>query len=157
MWTEYDHGDADDDSVSSVISTSPDLDTATSPSEYGHDDDPDDFEQFSLDGDGIGDGDGVNSEMSCGCSTSVTPSAYEDEVAHGRRYHGFRKGRYPLPNDDLEQRREETNHALMLELTVCYNDRPTCDPRHASLGAPVVDSYDLRCFLGKTLTRCFRG
>lgn len=116
---DYDNGDADDDSLYSIISTSPGLDTATSPSEYGHDDVDDDFEQFSLDGDGIGDGDGVNSEISCGCSTSVTPSAYEDEVAYGRRYHGFRKGRYPLPNDDLEQRREETNHALMLELTVC--------------------------------------
>ncbi|KAG8409071.1 hypothetical protein J3458_003785 [Metarhizium acridum] len=114
---EYDNGDADDDSLYSIISTSPGLDTATSPSEYGHDDVDDDFEQFSLDEDGIGDGDGVNSEISCGCSTSVTPSAYEDEVAYGRRYHGFRKGRYPLPNDDLEQRREETNHALMLELT----------------------------------------
>ncbi|EXV00010.1 methyltransferase [Metarhizium robertsii] len=114
---DYDNGDADDDSLYSIISTSPGLDTATSPSEYGHDDVDDDFEQFSLDGDGIGDGDGVNSEISCGCSTSVTPSAYEDEVAYGRRYHGFRKGRYPLPNDDLEQRREETNHALMLELT----------------------------------------
>ncbi|KAG5928830.1 hypothetical protein E4U42_007943 [Claviceps africana] len=118
-WPKYDNGDADDDSIYSVLSTSPDLDTATSPSEFGHDDADDDFEQFSLDGDGISDSDsdGVDSEISCGCSTSVTPSAYEDEVAHGRRYHGFRRGRYPLPNDDLEQRREETNHALMLELT----------------------------------------
>jgi hypothetical protein len=116
---DYDNGDADDDSIYSIISTSPDIDTATSPSELGHDDVIDDFDQFSLNDDGIGDGDGVNSVISCGCSTSMTPSAYEEEVAHGRRYHGFRRGRYPLPNDFLEQRREETNHALMLELTVC--------------------------------------
>ncbi|KAG6256334.1 hypothetical protein E4U23_002406 [Claviceps purpurea] len=117
-WPEHGHGYADDDSIDSVLSTSPGLDTtATSPSEFGHDDGDDDIEQFPLEDDGIGDGDGVSSELSCGCSTSVTPSAYEDEYAHGRRYHGFRRGRYPLPNDDLEQRREETNHALMLELT----------------------------------------
>lgn len=140
-WPEYDNGDADDDSIYSVLSTSPDLDTATSPSEFGHDDADDDFEQFSLDGDGIGDGDGVSSEISCGCSTSVTPSAYEDEVAHGRRYHGFRRGRYPLPNDDLEQRREETNHALMLELTV-----RACSPcmRHE------------RCPMRKRFQTCYR-
>lgn len=122
-WPEHGNGYADDDSIDSVLSTSPGLDTAaTSPSEFGHDDGDDDgdddIEQFPLEDDGIGDGDGVSSELSCGCSTSVTPSAYEDEFAHGRRYHGFRRGRYPLPNDDLEQRREETNHALMLELTV---------------------------------------
>ena len=113
-WVGHGHGDGDDDSAYSAISTSPDIDTATSPSEFEPDDPDDGLEHFSLDASSGS----RNSARSCGCSTSVTPSAYQDEVVHGRRYHGFRKGRYPMPNDDLEQRREETNHALMLELTV---------------------------------------
>jgi|GEM_PF-6768704 len=50
--------------------------------------------------------------------SSFSQSVYEDELSHGRRYHGFRKGRYPLPNDRQEQQREETNHAMMMELSV---------------------------------------
>lgn len=49
--------------------------------------------------------------------SSFSQSVYEDELSHGRRYHGFRKGRYPLPNDRQEQQREETNHAMMMELS----------------------------------------
>lgn len=51
-------------------------------------------------------------------SMSVLPSAYTYEYAHGRRYHGYSSGKYPLPNDKLEQQREEAVHAMMLELTV---------------------------------------
>lgn len=121
MCHNYDSGDTGLDNVSWLVSTPPDLDTATPPSEYGHGNDPDDLEQFS---DGIGDVEGVNSEISCG-STSLTPSASEDEAVRGRRYRGFKKGRYPLPDDDLERRREETNRALILEFTVCC-DCPAC-------------------------------
>ncbi|KAF4978514.1 hypothetical protein FZEAL_5112 [Fusarium zealandicum] len=53
---------------------------------------------------------------SSSCSTSVPPSIYGDEHEHGRCYHSFKSGRYPLPNDDGEQRREDTEHAVMLHL-----------------------------------------
>ncbi|KAJ4862360.1 methyltransferase domain-containing protein [Trichoderma breve] len=55
-------------------------------------------------------------EVSSGPSTSVPPSVYEDEIAYGRRYHGFRRGIYPMPNDEVERHREETVHALFLQL-----------------------------------------
>ena len=51
-------------------------------------------------------------------STSVTPSVCSYEFEHGRRYHGYKSGRYPLPNDAGEKHREETRHALMLEAAV---------------------------------------
>jgi hypothetical protein len=64
-------------------------------------------------------------EVSSGPSTSVPPSVYEDEIAYGRRYHGFRRGIYPMPNDEVERHREETIHALFLQLMVC----PICFAR----------------------------
>lgn len=109
--------DVDDSRTSSTFSRSRNSDTPISQGELDQDDTDNDFEQPSLDDGGIDEGIVVKSGASS--STSLTPSAYEDEVTHGRRYHGFQRGRYPLPNDELEQRREETKHVLMLELTVC--------------------------------------
>lgn len=51
-------------------------------------------------------------------STSVPPSVYAHEYEQGRRYHRYKSGRYPLPNDVVEQHVEDIKHALMLELTV---------------------------------------
>jgi len=50
-------------------------------------------------------------------SMSLLPSLYEHSYAHGRRYHRYRHGRYPIPNDEDEQSREEMLHAMMLEAT----------------------------------------
>lgn len=36
---------------------------------------------------------------------------------NGRRYHRYRHGRYPIPNDDAEQSREDMLHTMMLEAT----------------------------------------
>jgi len=33
------------------------------------------------------------------------------------RYHRYRDGKYPIPNDDIEQNREDMKHAMCLELT----------------------------------------
>ncbi|KAK3377107.1 S-adenosyl-L-methionine-dependent methyltransferase [Lasiosphaeria ovina] len=52
-----------------------------------------------------------------GASTSVTSSIYEHNFEHGRRYHSYKNSRYPIPNDDMEQSREDMKHAMMLELT----------------------------------------
>ena len=56
-------------------------------------------------------------QLSCS-SISALSSVYEDELIHGRRYHGYKKGRYPLPNDEIEQQREEMGHTLMVEIAV---------------------------------------
>ncbi|KAK4176966.1 putative methyltransferase [Triangularia setosa] len=50
-------------------------------------------------------------------STSVTSSIYAHTYENGRRYHSYRYGRYPIPNDDQEQNREDMKHAMMMELT----------------------------------------
>ncbi|KAH8886934.1 S-adenosyl-L-methionine-dependent methyltransferase [Thozetella sp. PMI_491] len=50
-------------------------------------------------------------------STSVSSSVYAHTYEHGRRYHKFRAGRYPIPNDDDEQNRQDMMHAMVLELT----------------------------------------
>lgn len=48
---------------------------------------------------------------------SVSSSIYRENYHNGRRYHTYRYGRYPIPNDDEEQVREEMKHAMHLELT----------------------------------------
>ncbi|KAK5661869.1 hypothetical protein OQA88_9977 [Cercophora sp. LCS_1] len=49
--------------------------------------------------------------------TSITSSLFEHSYENGRRYHAYKNARYPIPNDDMEQNREDMKHALMLELT----------------------------------------
>lgn len=44
---------------------------------------------------------------------------WEHVYQHGRRYHLYKDGRYPMPNDDVEQDRENMKHCMMLQLTVC--------------------------------------
>ncbi|KAF9872330.1 polyketide synthase [Colletotrichum karsti] len=78
------------------------------PIEAGGVDDEDEFEPSIFDGDSVGDQTD---------STSVTSSVYEHSFQNGRRYHKFRHGRYPIPNDETEQNREDMLHAMMLEVT----------------------------------------
>lgn len=56
-------------------------------------------------------------EGSSNASTSVTSSIYNHSFENGRRYHAYKYGRYPIPNDDQEQNREDMKHAMMMELT----------------------------------------
>lgn len=49
-------------------------------------------------------------------SASADSSIYAHTYEHGRRYQSFKNGRYPIPNDDNEQDREDMKHAMMLEL-----------------------------------------
>lgn len=51
-------------------------------------------------------------------STSVAPSVYCHEFAHGRQYHRFRSGRYPLPNDEEEMAREHLRHHILQQVLV---------------------------------------
>jgi hypothetical protein len=50
-------------------------------------------------------------------STSLGSSILEHSFVNGRRYHRYRHGRYPIPNDDTEQNREDMLHNMMLEAT----------------------------------------
>lgn len=101
----------DDDGSISVLSTAPDIEVIYTPSGTEQDTD-DDFELVAVDEEDR------SWDIASSCSTSLIPSVHDYEFVHGRRYHGYKRGRYPLPNDMLEQQREETMHALMLEVTV---------------------------------------
>ncbi|KAI0907206.1 S-adenosyl-L-methionine-dependent methyltransferase [Ustulina deusta] len=50
-------------------------------------------------------------------ASSIGSSIYQHSFHNGRRYHKFRYGRYPIPNDEREQNREDMLHAMMLEAT----------------------------------------
>ncbi|KAF7549517.1 hypothetical protein G7Z17_g6339 [Cylindrodendrum hubeiense] len=50
-------------------------------------------------------------------STSISTSIYRHSWENGRRFHSYKHGRYPIPNDDIEQNREDIKHAMMLEIT----------------------------------------
>ncbi|TPX19138.1 uncharacterized protein E0L32_011211 [Thyridium curvatum] len=56
-------------------------------------------------------------ETGSSASTSITSSIYKHAYENGRRFHSYKYGRYPLPNDDAEQQREDIKHAMMLEVT----------------------------------------
>ncbi|KAK1777495.1 S-adenosyl-L-methionine-dependent methyltransferase [Copromyces sp. CBS 386.78] len=47
---------------------------------------------------------------------SLTSSVNDHIWEYGRRYHTFREGRYPIPNDDLEYNREYMRHAMFKEI-----------------------------------------
>jgi hypothetical protein len=52
------------------------------------------------------------------CSTSASPSIFHHEFDHGRRYHSYKSGRYPLPNDIGAQECEALVHHLSRDLMV---------------------------------------
>lgn len=45
-------------------------------------------------------------------STSITSSIYNYPYLHGRRYHSYHAGKYPLPNDEAEQDRLDLQHHI---------------------------------------------
>ncbi|TEA19995.1 Secondary metabolism regulator LAE1 [Colletotrichum sidae] len=59
----------------------------------------------------------VEWDASSADSASLSSSVHAHEYEFGRRYHSYRHGRYPLPNDETEKSREDMKHAMMLELT----------------------------------------
>ena len=46
-------------------------------------------------------------------SQSLTSSIYDYEYENGRRYHAWRAGSYPLPNDEKELDRIDLKHHIM--------------------------------------------
>lgn len=65
-------------------------------------------DEFGLDG-------GLLDDDTTASVTSSIYAAYAYE--RGRRYHVFGDGRYPIPNDDIEQSREDMKHAMLMMLT----------------------------------------
>ncbi|EFY92269.1 hypothetical protein MAC_01540 [Metarhizium acridum CQMa 102] len=57
-------------------------------------------------------------------SSIYTSFAYE----RGRRYQTFGDGQYPIPNDDLEQNREDMKHAMYPSAHVCGIDLTPIQP-----------------------------
>lgn len=49
-------------------------------------------------------------------TTSLNDSVFNYQYENGRRYHAFRAGSYPLPNDELEQDRMDMQHHIYLLL-----------------------------------------
>ncbi|PTB66496.1 S-adenosyl-L-methionine-dependent methyltransferase [Trichoderma citrinoviride] len=80
----------------------PPLDAATDSEDIDGEDD-DDYDDGT---------DGYSAE-----SVTVRSSIWEHEYEGGRRYHHYRHGRYPLPNDDIEQEREYMKHVIHMQLT----------------------------------------
>ena len=65
-------------------------------------------DEFDLASDLLGD------DTTASLSSSIYAAyAYE----RGRRYQAFGDGPYPIPNDDLEQNREDMKHAMLMMLT----------------------------------------
>ncbi|PKS05036.1 hypothetical protein jhhlp_008402, partial [Lomentospora prolificans] len=62
---------------------------------------------------------------------SLTESILEHVVEGGLRYHAYHAGKYPFPNDDVEQQCDEMRHVMTLAL---------CDGR--AFHAPVEDLLD---------------
>lgn len=100
----------------SVVSTAPDVETAYTPS-LATEQRTDVFEIIAVDDEYLDDDDSLWDSAS-DSSTSATPSVYQYEFEHGRRYHGYLKGRYPLPNDDAELAMEDLKHHTWLEMMV---------------------------------------
>ncbi|KAK2030023.1 TAM domain methyltransferase [Colletotrichum zoysiae] len=53
---------------------------------------------------------------SSNASTSLTSSVRDYNWENQRRYHKYREGRYVVPNDELEQDREDMKHALVVNI-----------------------------------------
>lgn len=80
---------------------------------------------------------------------SITPSVYSHIYEHGRRYHRYKHGRYPIPNDDIEQAREDMRHAMMLELTdgaLFYAPIGPLPQKIIDVGTGTGESYTKACY-----------
>ncbi|RFU73707.1 hypothetical protein TARUN_8547 [Trichoderma arundinaceum] len=71
-----------------------------------------DDEDINDDDDDFDDTDMYSSE-----SVTIRSSILDHEYEYGRRYHHYRHGRYPLPNDEIEQEREYLKHVIHMEQT----------------------------------------
>ena len=69
-------------------------------------------------------------------TTSITSILKQHTFERGLRYHAFQDGKYPFPNDENEQNRDDMKHAMIMEL---------CEQRlsYAPIGEGVQTILDL--------------
>lgn len=70
------------------------------------------LEQDDDDDDGYESGSAATSTGSASLSSSINDYMFENN----RRYHKFKEGRYLLPNDEVEQNREDMKHCMVMLL-----------------------------------------
>ncbi|KAK0633849.1 S-adenosyl-L-methionine-dependent methyltransferase [Immersiella caudata] len=63
-----------------------------------------------------GDDSGTSAQLSS-FTASLSDSAINYPIEYGRRYHAFRPGTYPFPNDELELQRLDLTHEMMVKGT----------------------------------------
>ena len=105
----------DSDSHSFSLISEPGIETIYTPTEQ----DTDEYDFVFEDGRSVC----LQQDDDSSCCTSLAPSMLDYEHSHGRRYHAYLSGRYPLPNDKGEQYRELNDHLLMQQLFV----RSSCE------------------------------
>jgi hypothetical protein len=49
-------------------------------------------------------------------TTSLASILQQHTYERGLRYHAFQDGKYPFPNDENEQNRDDMKHAMIMEL-----------------------------------------
>ncbi|KAH7197284.1 S-adenosyl-L-methionine-dependent methyltransferase [Fusarium flagelliforme] len=98
----------DSDSHSFSLISEPGIETIYTPTEQ----DTDEYDFVFEDGRSVC----LQQDDDSSCCTSLAPSMLDYEHSHGRRYHAYLSGRYPLPNDKGEQYRELNDHLLMQQL-----------------------------------------
>ena len=59
---------------------------------------------------------GEEDDEGSGDLTSLSESVEDYEWEHGRRYHGYKAGAYPLPNDESEMDRLDLQHHITTRL-----------------------------------------
>ncbi|KAI7112772.1 hypothetical protein KC352_g35270, partial [Hortaea werneckii] len=60
------------------------------------------------------DGDSALGDDTASETRSITDSVLGYEYENGRRYHAYRAGKYPMPNDEAEQERMDMQHHIYL-------------------------------------------
>jgi len=84
------------------------------------------------------DDDGYESDTES-TTTSIASILKQHTFERGLRYHAFQDGKYPFPNDENEQNRDDMKHAMIMEL---------CEQRlyYAPIGEGVQTILDLGIF-----------
>lgn len=84
-----------------------------SPPSADHADSP---ESIEADLDASDSVEGYESDSDSAASTSLASSVRDYVFENNRRYHKFKEGRYLIPNDDIEQEREDMKHTMCLHV-----------------------------------------
>ncbi|KAF6827643.1 TAM domain methyltransferase [Colletotrichum musicola] len=71
---------------------------------------------FEVDDAASSDGYETGGDTSSNAATSLSSSCRDYNFENKRRYHKYAEGQYVMPNDDIEQEREDMKHAMVIQL-----------------------------------------